>query len=337
MRYVRDFFTLPESNNDHHPAIRIALGVGIPLLLLVAVGRMDLAIFATLGAFTGVYGRGEPHLARFTQQWRAGVLMLVAITAGLTASEFGVPTGLLVLGAAVIGALGFVATRITRLAPVGSLFFVFAFSATAFMKPAAAFLPAIAIAAGSVALSLLLGVAGRMLPGHRTPWVRHRAPALTTMERHEVYAEAWMHVASILIAGTIAVLVGFGHSYWAMIAATVPVVGSTAAHGVDRGVHRIVGTASGLVIAGFLLGLRLEGLALALTVLVLQFLIELFITRHYALAQTFVTPLALLMTEAAHPANPWLLMRDRAVETVIGAGVGISVVLLASRLRGDRD
>ena len=73
-----------------------------------------------------------------------------------------------------------------------------------------------------------------------------------------------------------------------------------------------------------------------LVVIVLQFLVELFVTRHYALAQTFVTPLALLMTEMAVPENPWTLMTDRAIETVIGAGVGMALVILLHGVHGLR-
>ena len=41
----------------------------------------------------------------------------------------------------------------------------------------------------------------------------------------------------------------------------------------------------------------------------------------------FVTPLALVSTLLVAPASPDLLLRDRIVETVIGAAVGIAVVL----------
>jgi uncharacterized membrane protein YccC len=45
------------------------------------------------------------------------------------------------------------------------------------------------------------------------------------------------------------------------------------------------------------------------------------------LAQVFVTPLALSSTLLVSPAAPGILLRDRIVETVIGAAVGIAVVL----------
>ena len=327
MKHVRGFFRIAPSNNDHHPATRCLIGVGVPLLTLLAIGRTDLAIFAVIGAFTGVYGRGQVHRPRFSQQWRAGVLLLAALTAGLMASHRGLTPEVIVACTAVVGALGFLATRFGRLGPDGSLFYVFAFSAIAFTQTPAPVLQALTTAVASVLLSLVVGVAGRALPGHLTLWVRQPRARLSPEERREAYLLTGMHVAAIAISGAIAIQVGFGHGYWAMIAATAALVGATAAHRVARGVHRIIGAFAGLVIAGFLLSLHLGTWQTILVVLVLQFFLELFVTRHYALAQTFVTPLALLMTEVARPTNPWTLMRDRGVETVIGASVGMAIVI----------
>jgi uncharacterized membrane protein YccC len=67
---------------------------------------------------------------------------------------------------------------------------------------------------------------------------------------------------------------------------------------------------------------------IVLMVIVLQFAAEMFVLRHYALALIFITPLALLMTELAAPSDPSALMVDRAIQTAIGALVGISVVYL---------
>jgi hypothetical protein len=83
MSHLRDFLRLPASDNDHHPAIRSAVGVGVPLLPLLVIGRTDLLVFAVLGALTSMYGRGLPHRPRLSQQWRAGLLLLSCIAAGL--------------------------------------------------------------------------------------------------------------------------------------------------------------------------------------------------------------------------------------------------------------
>lgn len=333
MGAIREFLRLPASNNDQHPAIRSAIGVGVPLLTLLALGHVELTIFAMLAALTSVFGRGLPHRPRLAQQWRAGLLMLACITGGLVVAQFGLPPSVIVALTAVVAALGLIAGRFARLKPDGSLLYVFAFAAIAFFPAAPPLWAGFATAAASVAFSVLVGVAGYFLPGHRTSWVAVPAEPLTVHERRNAYVEAALHVVTVVLAGMVSVWLGFGHTYWAMIAATAALVGGTSARRVLRGIHRILGAFGGLVITGILLSVHLTPWATVLVVIVLQFLVEYFVTRHYALAQTFVTPLALLMTEVVAPANPWSLIFIRGIETVVGAGIGMALVIFLHGIR----
>jgi hypothetical protein len=72
-------FTMAPSQNDHHVALRCAAGVFVPLTALLLLGRVDVAVFASFGAFTGIYGRNEPHARRFVIQLRAGLLMMLVL------------------------------------------------------------------------------------------------------------------------------------------------------------------------------------------------------------------------------------------------------------------
>jgi uncharacterized membrane protein YccC len=54
-------------------------------------------------------------------------------------------------------------------------------------------------------------------------------------------------------------------------------------------------------------------------------------TRHYGLAMAWFTPVILLMTQLASPAEPRILILDRAVETLVGALMGILVVVAVRR------
>jgi uncharacterized membrane protein YccC len=68
-----------------------------------------------------------------------------------------------------------------------------------------------------------------------------------------------------------------------------------------------------------------------------QFGAEMFIIRQYLLAQLFVTPLALISTLLVVPSPPDILLRDRIIETVTGAAVGIAVVLAPGAWRRFRE
>ena len=158
---------------------------------------------------------------------------------------------------------------------------------------------------------------------------------------------AWLHAARYVTAvggaGTLGVLSGSGHPHWAMAAAAVPLAGADLPSSVYRGIHRIVGTLLGLVVVAAILfpwpGSPLlafpgqEAAVLVCLVIVLQFSTELFMTRHYGLAMVSFTPVILLIGQLAAPADPGVLVTERAVETLVGAAVGIAVVVLIRRRR----
>ena len=339
MKVFAEMFTIAPANKDHQVAFRCAVGVFVPLITLVLLDRLDLAIFASFGAFTGIYGRNEPHARRLTLQVRGGGLMLLvmflaALTArvdalaGLSAAD---TTWVLVVATTVIAWGCSLVVAWWRLRPAGSLFHIFAFAAIASIPNQPPLWQAMLVAVLTVAFSLLLGLSSRVARSHRTPWVNPRPAALTPREKRTAWHESWGYLVAAGLAGTLGTLagewLGIGHNYWAMVAAVVPLVGHTTRHRVSRGLQRIAGTALGLVLLAGILLLQPTPWQTVLVIAACQFGAEMFIARQYMLAQVFVTPLALISTLLVAPVPPGILLRDRIVETIIGAAVGIAVVL----------
>ncbi|RKO22885.1 FUSC family protein [Pseudarthrobacter phenanthrenivorans] len=349
MKMLAEMFRLAPGNKDHHPALRCAIGVFVPLFALVLMGRLDLAIFASFGAFTGIYGRGEPHAIRFVLQLRAGVLMLLVIFLAALAARAGAAWGLgaepttwlLVLATTLVAGGCSVAIAWLRLRPAGSLFHIFAFAAIASIPNQPPLWEGLLVSVLTTVFCLLVGFSSRVLPSRRTAWVRPRPIRRTPEEKRAAWLEGFGYLVAAGLAGALAtwagIRLGFGHNYWAMVAAVVPLVGHTTRHRVRRGVQRIIGTILGLVVMAAILLLGLQPWQTVVVMALCQFGAELFIIRQYLLAQVFVTPLALVSTLLVVPSSPGLLLRDRIIETVIGAAVGIAVVLAPDawrRLRG---
>jgi hypothetical protein len=311
----------------------------VPLITLVLLGRLDLAIFASFGAFTGIYGRGEPHGTRFVLQLRAGLLMLLVMFLAALAARLGGAWGLdgmaatwfLVLATTLVAGGCSLVISLLRLRPGGSLFHIFAFAAIASIPNQPPLTEGMLVAVLVTAFCLLIGFSSRVLPSHRTPWGWPRPLRRTPDERRAAWLEGAGYLVAAGLAGTLATWagqwLGFGHNYWAMVAAVVPLVGHTTRHRVRRGVQRIIGTVLGLVVLAGILLLGLEPWQTVLVMALCQFGAEMFIIRQYLVAQVFITPLALISTLLVVPASPAILLRDRIIETVIGAAVGIAVVL----------
>lgn len=348
---LSEMFTMAPGNKDHQVAIRCAVGVFVPLITLVFLDRLDLAIFASFGAFAGIYGRNEPHARRFRLQFRAGALMVVVMLLAALTARAGAALALstadtiwlqVVATTLVAGACSLIVAW-WRLRPAGSLFHIFAFAAIASIPNQPPLWQAMLVAVLTVAFSLLVGLSSRVVRSRRTPWVLPASAALTRAEKRTALLDGIGYLVAAGLAGTLATLLGeqlgFGHNYWAMVAAVVPLVGHTTRHRVSRGLQRIVGTAIGLVLLAGILLLQPVPWQTVLVIAACQFGAEMFIARQYVLAQIFVTPLALVSTLLVVPSAPVILLRDRIFDTVIGAAVGIAVVLAPAawrRLRSRR-
>jgi len=142
--------------------------------------------------------------------------------------------------------------------------------------------------------------------------------------------------AAALIAGAIGALMGLDRAYWAIAASVLMLYqGLDFTRAMQRGLERTLGTFVGLGLAAVLLVARPHGLALVAVIMVLQFLIELVVVRNYALATIFITPIALVVAEAATPAGDiGALLIDRGVDTAIGCAVGLAVLFATSRRGG---
>ncbi|WP_175007993.1 FUSC family protein [Cellulosimicrobium sp. TH-20] len=142
--------------------------------------------------------------------------------------------------------------------------------------------------------------------------------------------------AAGLVAGAVAAVAGLGHAAWATMGSTAVLQGESARHAVVRALQRGAGTVAGALLAWPLLAAPLGFWGTAAVVVVLQTVTETIVSRHYGLAMLTITPMALLMTSLAHPADPSALALDRALDTVLGAVVGVLAVLLVhprTRLR----
>ena len=343
---VRALHRLEPATNDHLAALRVALSVAAPSLLLLAAGRTDLIIYAVFGALTGMYGRLEPHQLRLRHQGQGALVLLSGVAVGVTLSINHIHSWWLVAVEAILAGVGSVYSDRVRLKPNGPFFGILALGACASVPTTVPWYAALLIAAASSAFSILIGFSG---------WVRQRAweagatrnvPSRSAAGQRELTVHAARYVLAVGAAGTVGVLSGSGHPHWAMAAAAVPLAGADLPSSVRRGIHRIVGTLLGLVVTAVVILPGPWALAalypafqepvhqatvLALLVILFQFATELFMTRHYGLAMVWFTPVILLMTQLAAPTEPQVLILERAVETLVGALLGILVVVAVRR------
>lgn len=347
----RQLIAIGPHRGEHTVAIRAALSVAVPLLVLWGFDRIDWSLYATFGAFTALYGRTSPLRPRLRMQAVAGTTLVVSVLLGVLIGISDYRSWLLIPVASVWATVVALIAHRRHWHPPGPLFPVFALGACASVPSTWIDLPiALAVVAGSalfaIGLTALVSLLGRqprissMIKAGPRPTQARPKPAGSQQPLIEWRLRHYpiRYAISVAAAGLIATAIGFiGHPYWAMVAAVVPMAAPDQGARLLRAAQRLIGTLIGVVIAGAILALDLLALVVILIAALLQAGAELTVGRNYGLALLFITPLALSMTQLAHPLPIGELVRDRAVETFIGVTVAVIITLLTREPRQDPD
>ncbi|MFJ5997771.1 FUSC family protein [Streptomyces sp. NPDC092370] len=422
------------------PALSVVAAIAPPALTLVALGRLDLVMYAMAGALCALYAHNRPYAAR------AGVLvgvvlgMLGGLAVALVAASLTRSATVLVTVGALLAAAQKVLCDATRVGPPGNVVLTFVSSASLFAPQALAQVPGhLALAAATGAWAWLVCMAPALVRPHgperrataaalkaaaayadtgdtgegharvraggyaavQAAWqslLSTSAPSRTrrALQRLVVRAEValaapteadadrlrgWagalrgrgpvpeaglpdaaadellgvdaartlrarlgpltpLAVRTALgcaLAGHASLALGVGRPYWALVTAA-SLYQANLSLTWSRAVQRVVGNVVGVLV--FLAVVPLAHLgpwALVLCCLAFSFGAEALISRNYWLGSVCVTPMALLITEFAGYQEPGTLMRERVVDTVIGALVGFAAaVAVTNRRAGDR-
>lgn len=315
-------------------AVRAGGTLLVALLVLHATDSLELGAAATFGAFAAIYGGAVPYRRRWRQQVALAGLLTGAVACGSLVATSAHRAWWAVLVAAVWAAIGAAGSDRWRWRPPGPVFLVFAAATCASVPISLDRVPlAVGTCLATAAFAIALAVVETAVEVRRgeVPADPPPLPPLPPLPPGRRRLQAVRCAVAVLVAGTLMTSTGLAHPYWAMVAAVVPLAATTLRQQVARGVHRVLGTLAGLVLAGLLLVLPLSAVGVIVVVALLQAGTELVVTRNYGVALVLITPLALLVTDLAHPEPLGELLGSRFVETAAGALVGLATAVLTRR------
>ncbi|MFT3668447.1 MAG: FUSC family protein [Pseudoxanthomonas sp.] len=159
--------------------------------------------------------------------------------------------------------------------------------------------------------------------GHPGAWHALKGALIEPASRQVILR---VGVASLL-AGGLGALFHLERAYWAVAAAVLMLhQGFDWTRTVVRALERLLGTWVGLLLAGAILLWHPQGLWLVLTIMLLQFVVEMLVVRHYALAVVFITGAALTLASGGHPVDaPGEYLLARGLDTLVGCAVALLV------------
>lgn len=313
----------------HRVAARAGISVFVPLLILVLMGHAEWAPYAAFGAFTSLYGRRSGYAERTGMQAMAALFLTGSVVLGAAIALLPEPAWWAVLGAAVVAATGQIVSAAYRWHPPGSLFLVFGITVCASIPGQLHLVPvATVVTMLSAAFAMLVGRVGALRePGDRPRAIVPNADVVATLRDPVQQRTVLRLLIGITVAGTIATALGGSHPSWAMVAVVATLTGPRRDAQVVRGVHRVVGTLAGVVVAWPLLAAHPSPMVIVVLIMVLQMAAELLVGRNYAIALLAVTPLALLMGQLAAPRAIGSVLTDRAAETALGALLALALLV----------
>lgn len=298
-----------------------ALASGLPLLVGAYFGRLDYGLVSSLGGLVFLYAPATPLSHRMVTLMACAFAMSACYTLGLMSHFFPL---LMVPVIIFITILVTMVCRFYALGPPGSLFFIMAAAIGAY-SPVEVF--QVPLMVGLITMGALLACliaffysvyTLRFLPPQ--PVAPLPQPGFGFVVFDSVVIGVFVGI-SLVLAQTLQL----EKSYWVPVSCLAVIQGASLRAVWAKQLHRVLGTALGLLVAWGLLLLPLNNWTIALTMMVLSFVIEMAVVRNYGFAMVFVTPLTLLLAEAATlgHASAGALVQARFVDTVLGCLVGL--------------
>ena len=331
---LRQLTTVRASDRPWQMPFAAALASGLPLLVGAWFGRMDHGLVSSLGGLVFLYLPETPMSHR--------MVSLMACAFGMTACyALGVMSHL--LPAVMMVVLTFTAMLVTmvcrfyRLAPPGSLFFIMAAAIGAYSPGDVLQVP---LKVGLLFMGCLLAC---LIAFIYSIHILRRRPAqpvapLPAATFDFVVFDAVVIGVFVGISLALAQLLHLEKAYWVPVSCLAVIQGMSLRAVWDKQLQRIVGTGIGLLLSWGLLSLPLDPWSLSLTMIVLTFVVETAVVRHYGFAAIFITPLTILLAEATTLGQgpSGALIEARFFDTVLGSLVGLAggVCLHSPAFRG---
>ncbi len=302
--------------------VAAALSAGLPIMVGAATDHLGYGLVASLGGMVFLYLPGTPLHHRMVTLMACAFGVIACYTLGLVCHF--IPLAMTPL-LALITMLVTMVVRFYRLGPPGAMFFVMAASIAAFTPASVEDAPMRVglITLGCLQAALIAFIYSLVHLRVRAPLPVEPLPAPTF---DFVIFDSIVIGASVGLSLAIAQALQMPRAYWVPISCLAVVQGVSLRAVWNRQVHRIAGTGIGLGLAWALIAMPLDPWSIAVLIIVLSFIIETLVVRHYGFAVVFITPVTILLAEAAtlgsEPAGA--IIESRFFDTVLGCLVGLA-------------
>jgi hypothetical protein len=319
---LRHLVTLKPSDRLWPMPFAAALATGLPLLVGAFFNHMNYGLVSSLGGLVFLYLPATALHHRMVTLMACAFAMTACYTLGVISHFF----PLLMMPVLIfIAILISMVCRFYALGPPSSLFFIMAAAIGAYTPLQVLQVP---LMVGLISMGTLLAFLIAFFYSIYTLRFQapQPAPPLLRATFDFVVFDSVIIGLFVGISLALAQVLQLQKSYWVPVSCLAVIQGASLRAVWTKQLHRVLGTGAGLLVAWGLLLLPLDKWTISLTVMVLTFVIEMAVVRHYAFAVIFITPLTILLVEAATLGQtpPAPLIEARFLDTVLGCVVGLA-------------
>lgn len=317
----RQLVTINPSDRPWQMPFAAALASGLPLLVGAWFGHMDYGLISSLGGLVFLYTPNTPLYHRMVSLMACAFGLAASYTLGLI-SHF-VPA-LMMVALTFITILVSMVCRCYRVSMPGSLFFIMVAAIGAYSPTTVEQVP---LRVGLIFMGALLACLVALF--YSLYVLRRQAPQpVAPLPPASFDFVVFDSVVIGLFVGLSLVLAQALHlerAYWVPVSCLVVIQGMSLRAVWTKQLHRLLGTAIGLLVAWGILALPLGNWSIALVMMLLTFVVETAVVRHYVFAAIFITPMTILLAEAATfgQGPPGAMIQARFLDTVLGCVVGL--------------
>jgi uncharacterized membrane protein YccC len=310
-----------------------ALASGLPLLIGAYFDHLNYGLVSSTGGLVFLYLPSSALHHRMVSLMACAFGMVACYTLGAM-SHLYPPSMMPVL--VFIAILATMVCRFYSMGPPNSLFFVMAASIGAYSPIPLPQLPLmVGLFTMGCLLACLIGFFYSVYMVRRHP--PKPVPPLNPPAFDFVVLDAVIIGVFVGVSLAAAQALHLEKAYWVPVSCLAVIQGVSLRAVWTKQFHRVIGTTLGLLVSWGLLSLPLDQWSVAVAMMVMTFLIELIVVRHYAIATILITPLTILLAEAATmgQGSPSVLIQARFFDTMLGCAAGLAggVCLHSPRFR----
>ncbi|MEA5428502.1 FUSC family protein [Arcicella lustrica] len=321
---IKAFFKLKKSDRLWHIPVLASLCIGIPLLIGLAFDNVKSGLLASLSGLVILYiPTANSIVSRMATMLICSFGFMVSYAVGLIFS-FNPFVSTIVFG--IFSTMVYWINLYFKTKPPASFFFIMIASLASGMPHDLSSIPQ---KIGLIAMGTMLACTLALLYSFLVKRKNHKKDAaiisdLLVKSKYADLVEAMIVGSFMFTSMLIGHVLKLQNPYWIPISCLAVMQGVNLYHIWQRVIHRILGTFLGLGLCWLFLSIVHTPFSICITIIVLQFIIEILIVRHYALAVIFITPMTILLAEAANPLilNPDLLIATRFLDISIGSLIG---------------